>query len=201
MWVGVLVGTVEAGETLEGEYTNPNESDPFDTRWTPSARGDYVLRFTVDPEHANAETDESNNVVEVYLSVRKAKRGDPQVLDLVRRDNSDSRDASDDDGQRGNTPREEEQEREEERREWAERSDHEEDREREDDLERGKFSQQIRFHGLPVALLDNLGTGESFRDSLSENFATLASNLAAHVVDLTDEPLSEQVDDFFNWLI
>jgi len=147
VWVGVLVGNVEAGETLEGEYINPNESDAFDTRCTPSERGNYVLRFTVDPERANSETDESNNVAEVYVSVRKAKGREVQLLDLVRRDDSDgTRETRDEDGQRGNTRREEERpEREKKRCERAERRGREESREREEDRDRGGFSRQLSW--------------------------------------------------------
>jgi hypothetical protein len=44
------------------------------------------------------------------------------------------------------------------------------------------------------AFLDSFGTGEPFSVLLSEDFVTLASTLAFHVVDLTDEPLGEQRD-------
>lgn len=105
VWVGVLVGTVGPGETIQGEYINPNESDAFDTRWTPAERGSYVLKFSVDPERAAAESDESNNAAEVYVSVRKAKRGDTQVLNLVPGpDSNDSRPTDDDENEQRERP-------------------------------------------------------------------------------------------------
>lgn len=83
VWVGVLVGTPRPGETLRGEYVNLNEQNAFDTRWTPSVEGEYILKFYVDPENVDEETDETNNVAEVRVTVKSAKRGPVQKLDLV----------------------------------------------------------------------------------------------------------------------
>ena len=80
VWVGILAGEAGPGETVQGEYVNPNPLDSFSERWTPSQKGDYILRFYGDPENVTVESDESNNFHEIVVTVDKK---DDRVLNLV----------------------------------------------------------------------------------------------------------------------
>ena len=90
VWVGVLAGTPGPGETLSGEYLNLNEQNAFNTRWTPTQAGEYVLKFYVDPENVDEETDETNNVEVVRVTVQSTKGGPKQKLNPVPMLKSDS---------------------------------------------------------------------------------------------------------------
>ena len=68
VWAGALVGN--AGDSVEGEFVNTRANDPFSERWTPTAPGEYTLRYYIDPENSAAESNEDNNFYEIRLTVR-----------------------------------------------------------------------------------------------------------------------------------
>ena len=67
VWAGALAGN--SGGAISGVFTNTRDGDGFDHQFTPQKAGEYVVRFTVDPEFITVETDESNNEYEVTIKV------------------------------------------------------------------------------------------------------------------------------------
>lgn len=82
IWVGVHIADVGPGESVKGEFTNPEHDTNFSTRWVPEVAGDYVLKFYADPENAFIEGDETNNVVDVRLTVKDAKNNSTKAQGL-----------------------------------------------------------------------------------------------------------------------
>ena len=73
IWAGALVGNPSGDGVVEGLFQNTRADDGFDEFFTPSEEGGYLLRFYLDPEAAVAESDESNNQVDVKILVEGAK--------------------------------------------------------------------------------------------------------------------------------
>jgi hypothetical protein len=72
-WAGSFGGNVDANNPVSGEYLNTDPNDEFAERWVPTTPGDYVIKFFADPENSWNETNESNNVIEVRITVSNAK--------------------------------------------------------------------------------------------------------------------------------
>lgn len=84
VWAGALVGN--AGDYVEGEFINTRDSDPFTERWIPNVAGEYTLKYYVDPENINSESNEENNQYEIRLTV--VGNGPTAVDDVVEASNS-----------------------------------------------------------------------------------------------------------------
>lgn len=67
VWAGALVGN--SGGAISGVFTNTRDGDGFDHQFVAQEPGEYLVRFTVDPEFVTVETDESNNEYEVTIKV------------------------------------------------------------------------------------------------------------------------------------
>ena len=82
VWAGALVGN--AGDSVKGEFLNSRSNDQFTERWTPTAPGEYTLRYYVDPENSAAESNEDNNFYEITLTVKgPAEPTAPTVAPIV----------------------------------------------------------------------------------------------------------------------
>lgn len=71
IWAGALVGNV--GDSVQGEFVNTRSDDQFSERWTPTAPGEYTLRYYIDPENSAVESNEGNNFYEIRLTVNGAQ--------------------------------------------------------------------------------------------------------------------------------
>ncbi len=69
VWAGAAVGNANSDHTIEGEFVNTRENDGFSNRWTPTAPGEYILKYYVDPERHVDESNEDNNEYEIRLTV------------------------------------------------------------------------------------------------------------------------------------
>ncbi len=67
VWAGALVGN--SGAPVSGVFTNTRDGDGFDEQFVAEEAGEYVVRFTVDPEFVTVESDEANNEYEVTIKV------------------------------------------------------------------------------------------------------------------------------------
>lgn len=70
LWAGAVVGNADIANSVEGEFLNTRTDDPFSEKWTPTAEGEYVLLYYLDPEHVVAESNEGNNVHQIRVSVQ-----------------------------------------------------------------------------------------------------------------------------------
>ena len=81
IWAGALVGN--AGDSVEGEFVNSRDNDGFTERWIPTQTGEYVLKYYVDPENINIESNEDNNEYEIRLTVSEEVFEGPIAVDDV----------------------------------------------------------------------------------------------------------------------
>lgn len=72
VWVGVSVATLGKKESVALVLENDNPNDAFTQYWTPQQAGRHRLLIAVDPEDAWQEKKESNNRVELWVTVEDA---------------------------------------------------------------------------------------------------------------------------------
>jgi hypothetical protein len=80
VWAGALVGNANADHSIEGEFLNTRDDDPFSEKWTPEISGEYVLKYYLDPEHVASEASEENNQYEIRLNVKEPASA-PEAVD------------------------------------------------------------------------------------------------------------------------
>ena len=67
VWAGAVVGNADGDNSVSGDFRNTRGD--FTEQFTPSEEGEYVLKYYLDPEAINAESNEDNNEYEIRLNV------------------------------------------------------------------------------------------------------------------------------------
>lgn len=73
VWAGTLSKTLGAKQAVIGEFRNANSDEQFSKRWTPELAGTYTIKMYADPEQNWEESNESNNVAEMKVTVDAGK--------------------------------------------------------------------------------------------------------------------------------
>ena len=77
IWAGALTGNPTSDNLIEGFFTNTRADDPFTEVFVPELEGNYIFRFYADPEGIVAESNESNNQIDVIVNVTGAEDTTP----------------------------------------------------------------------------------------------------------------------------
>ena len=72
IWAGAITGNPTSDNLIEGFFTNTRADDPFTEVFVPELEGNYIFRFYLDPEGIVAESNESNNQIDVIVNVEGA---------------------------------------------------------------------------------------------------------------------------------
>lgn len=73
VWAGTLSKTLGAKQAVIGEFRNANSDEQFSKRWTPELAGTYTIKMYADPEQNWEESNESNNVTVMTVTVDAGK--------------------------------------------------------------------------------------------------------------------------------
>ena len=71
VWAGAIVGNASADNPVEGLFVNTRRDDTFPETFVPDRPGTYVFRFYLDPEGIVSETNESNNQIDIEITIEE----------------------------------------------------------------------------------------------------------------------------------